>query len=110
MVNGESKVSEEVSNRILQTHKEVNLHWLLTGDGEMFIKGAQEKPTEVNEPRVTGKGRLEDLEERVERLEVVVKRSIKDIEALLYPLTRRTTSFFAHCSKQAILVKKQCST
>lgn len=46
----------------------------------MFITGPQKKPAEVNESLVAGKGRLEDLEERVERLEDVVKRLIKDIE------------------------------
>lgn len=84
MVSGENKVSAEVLNRIIQTHNEVNLHWLLTGNGEMFITASREKPAEVNEPTgsnlVTGKGRFEDLEERVERLEEAVKRLMKNIK------------------------------
>lgn len=82
MVTGESRISTEILNRIILAYKNVNLHWLLTGDGEMFILGPDEKPTQVIEPAgwnvVTGKGRLEDLEERVERLEEAMKRLIGD--------------------------------
>lgn len=78
MVSGENKISAEVLNRMIQKYKNVNLHWLLTGDGEMFIDAPQGKNPEVNEPlehyMVKGKGRLEELEERVERLEEAMKR------------------------------------
>jgi transcriptional regulator with XRE-family HTH domain len=71
MINGEGKISAEVLNGIMNTHKDVNLHWLLTGHGEMFL----EKNLQANEDEVGyRKGRLEDLEERVERLERVVKK------------------------------------
>ena len=73
MVTGESKISVEVINRIIDTYKNVNLHWLLTGDGAMFMDEPEEKSVQVKEPggpySPKGKGRLEELEERVERLE-----------------------------------------
>lgn len=82
MVTGESRISTEILNRIILAYKNVNLHWLLTGEGEMFILEPDEKPTQIIEPvgrkAVTGKGRLEDLEERVERLEEEIKRLKKD--------------------------------
>ena len=77
MVTGESKISVEVLNRIIDTYKNVNMHWLLTGEGAMFMDGPEGKSVQVNEPsgRYTakGKGRLEELEERVERLEEAVR-------------------------------------
>lgn len=77
MVTGESKISVEVLNRIIDTYKNVNMHWLLTGEGAMFLAGPEEKSAQVNESsgRYTakGKGRLEELEERVERLEEAVR-------------------------------------
>mgnify|MGYP001221586766 CR=1 FL=1 len=76
MVTGESKISVEVINRIIDTYKTVNLHWLLTGDGAMFMDEPEEKSVQVKEPgghySPKGKGRLEELEERVERLEEAV--------------------------------------
>lgn len=77
MVTGESKISVEVLNRIIDTYKNVNMHWLLTGEGAMFTAGPGEKSVQVNEATghytVKGKGRLEELEERVERLEEEVR-------------------------------------
>jgi len=77
MVTGESKISVEVINRIIDTYKNVNLHWLLAGDGAMFMDEPEEKSVQVKEPggryAAKGKGRLEDLEERVDRLEEAVR-------------------------------------
>lgn len=77
MVNGETKISVEVLNRIIDTYKNVNMHWLLTGDGPMFLDRPEEKSRQVEEPAVGyttgGKGRLEELEERVGRLEEAVR-------------------------------------
>ena len=82
MVTGESRISTEILNRIILAYKNVNLHWLLTGDGEMFKDVPQGKSPEVNEPPehylARGKGRLEELEERVERLEEAMKRLMGD--------------------------------
>jgi len=77
MVTGEGKISVEVLNRIIDTYKNVNLHWLLTGEGVMFMDSREEKIRQVEEPpgsyTAKGKGRLEELEERVERLEEAVR-------------------------------------
>jgi predicted transcriptional regulator len=80
MVSGDGKISLEVLNRITDIYKNINLHWLLTGEGTMFTHVIATEPMrEVNEiPVYKGKGRLEDLEERVERLEKIVGRLTKD--------------------------------
>jgi transcriptional regulator with XRE-family HTH domain len=82
MVTGESRISTEILNRIILAHKNVNLHWLLTGDGEMFMESTQEKSSPMNTPSknniITGKGRLEELEERMGRLEAAMKRLMGD--------------------------------
>lgn len=84
MISGQNKISAEVLNRISNTHKMVNLHWLLTGEGEMFVAMEHEKNSKakevLEENAARGKGRLEELEERVERLEEMVKHFIKDKE------------------------------
>jgi transcriptional regulator with XRE-family HTH domain len=77
LINGEHKISAEVLNRIITAHKNVNVHWLITGEGEMFVQPASERPAQINEPEkpyvVRGKGKLEDLEDRIERLEEEVR-------------------------------------
>lgn len=79
MISGEGRVSIEVLNRISDTYKQVNLHWLLTGVGEMFLEEMPDKISQVNEDSVpyTGKGRLEELEERLERLEEQIRGPVK---------------------------------
>lgn len=78
MINGENKLSAEVLNRITRAHKNVNVHWLITGEGPMFA-GLSAAPavTPALEPTspyvLRGKGRLEEMEERIERLEAAVR-------------------------------------
>lgn len=80
MVSGKGQVSVEILNRIFHVYTKVNLHWLLTGDGEMFL-------SEVNTPRqvdespapIVVKGRLEELETRLEWLETIVKDLVKTL-------------------------------
>lgn len=78
MIKGEKKISAEALSRIAIEHESVNLHWLLTGKGEMFINVAPEIKALENEPTdqsgIKGKGRWEDMEDRIERLEEVVKQ------------------------------------
>lgn len=79
MISGEGRVSIEVLYRISDTYKQVNLHWLLTGVGEMFLDDLPNNISQLNEDSVpyTGKGRLEELEERLERLEEQVRGPVK---------------------------------
>lgn len=84
MVAGSSNISVEVLNRIKDRYKQVNLHWLLAGEGEMFFEETNPSLPQVNElpggDTVKGKGRLEELEERLERLEEVVRGLEKRFE------------------------------
>lgn len=83
MISGQNKISAEVLNRISNTHKSVNLHWLLTGEGEMFLDIPTGKNTSVDEPSAAnlgkGKGRLEELEDRLALVEEELKRLRKEI-------------------------------
>ena len=76
MVSGASNISMETLNSITDTYKNINLHWLLTGHGEMFLDSLQEKNPQVNEEAIPyrSKGELGNLEERVAQLETRVKR------------------------------------
>lgn len=84
MVSGSSNISVEVLNRIRDRYRQVNLHWLLAGEGEMLFEETPLPPLQLKESAqdtvVNGKGRLEELEERVERLEEVVRRLGKEFE------------------------------
>ena len=78
MMNGERQLSIELLNRISERHK-ANLHWLLTGVGEMFLDDVPETRLQVNEEAVVyGKDRLSELEERLALLENEFKRLVKD--------------------------------
>ena len=79
IINGGSNISNELLNRISARYIQVNLHWLITGVGAMFFDAIENTSPQVNEAQAAyGKGRLEELEERVETLEAVVKKLIKD--------------------------------
>ena len=67
MVNRDGKISVEVLHRIAETYTQVNLHWLLTGNGDMYL--GEKNLQENGPPTVHGKGRLEEMEERLARVE-----------------------------------------
>ena len=79
MISGRSSISVEVLNRITDRYKQVNLHWLLTGEGVMFL-GEEPQQKEEEVLLVKGKGRLEELEERVERVEEVLRKVVVGLE------------------------------
>jgi len=83
MVNGDSRVSAEVLSRIATSYTVVNLHWLLTGDGEVFLvqeeKSSLEITGSVESSGNKGKGRLENLEERMGQLEKTLGQLVKFI-------------------------------
>ena len=77
MIGGGNAISVKVLNVITETYSHVNLQWLLTGEGSMFKAGTEpNRLVKEPPPRYTaqGKGRLEELEERLERLEAEVAR------------------------------------
>jgi hypothetical protein len=78
MISGRSSISVEILNRITDRYKQVNLHWLLTGEGVMFLGGEPQEKEDII--LVKGKGRLEELEERVERMEEVLRKMVGGVE------------------------------
>lgn len=74
MVSGENKISWEALNGIAEKYAQVNLDWLLTGNGEMFFGGEDSGVQESTPSKV----RLEELEERVARLEELIKKQLQD--------------------------------
>ncbi|MBL7782721.1 MAG: helix-turn-helix transcriptional regulator [Saprospiraceae bacterium] len=74
MMNGERQLSLDVLYRISDKYH-VNLHWLLTGVGEMFLDEVQKRSSEVNEDASPYKtNRLEELEEGVEQIEKIIRQ------------------------------------
>ncbi len=69
----------EVLIRIADRHNHVNLHWLLTGRGEMILDEMSDETSKVNEGQIIQeKERLEELEEGVAQLEEMISRLVKD--------------------------------
>lgn len=79
-VTGKREIAKRVTNYITKNYKNVNIGWLMSGDGEMFLKAKDEILTIVEEPGAryearsddpTGalRGTLEYLLERVANLE-----------------------------------------
>lgn len=79
MISGRSSISVEILNRITDRYKQVNLHWLLTGEGVMFL-GEEPQEKEGDVLVVKARGRLEELEERLERVEEVLRRVVEGME------------------------------
>jgi transcriptional regulator with XRE-family HTH domain len=73
MTSGGNKVSVEVLNRMADKYQQVNLHWLLTGVGEMFLNTVENMSPQVDKELVDGKEKLEELKEIVSRLEEAVR-------------------------------------
>lgn len=86
ILSGKSQVSVELLNRISKTYSQVNLHWLLTGRGAMFLEETPETASNVKEPDTPlyakEQGIAEDLAERVDRLEALMKRLEADMRKL----------------------------
>lgn len=85
MASGEGKLSVELLNRITKTYKEVNLHWLLTGQGNALIATGEPDISQVNELLSEyipdrGKGALENLEARLARLEEAVRQLARRLD------------------------------
>ena len=93
MVRGVKGISKTVINGLLLGHKNVNVHWLLTGEGEMFLREPAAPVDRVAvDAAAYGKGALllgeveavleahrreiEELRERVARVEALIN-SIK---------------------------------
>lgn len=93
MVRGVKGISKTVINGLLLGHKNVNVHWLLTGEGEMFLAPPATPVDQVAEDAAAYRKRplllgevegileaqrreIEELRERVARLEALIN-SIK---------------------------------
>jgi transcriptional regulator with XRE-family HTH domain len=74
MTSGGNKVSVEVLNRMADKYQQVNLHWLLTGVGEMFLDAVENTDSHVDKEPANRKEELEELREVVSRLEEMVKK------------------------------------
>ena len=91
MVRGVKGISKTVINGLLLGHKNVNVHWLLTGEGEMFLAPPAAPVDQVAEgeaaygkrPLLLGeveavleahRREIEELRERVARLEEEMRK------------------------------------
>ncbi len=74
MVKGVKGISKTVINALLLGHKNVNVHWLLTGEGEMFLAGPIDQVSESAPAYGAGL--------RLGELEGILASHRHDIEAL----------------------------
>jgi len=79
MVSGKNKISMEVLNGISKTYTHVNLHWLLTGDGTMFLDQGANPNRQANEDADYNKAneKMKEVEQLSEQLEDVLKKLLK---------------------------------
>ncbi len=79
MVRGVKGISKTVINGLLLGHKNVNVHWLLTGEGEMFLVAPAAPIDQVAETAAPyGKGAM--LLAEVEGVLEAHKREIKALQ------------------------------
>ena len=79
MISGNSNISGEILNRIPGRYAQVNLHWLLTGVGEMFLESGPEEHPQVNEDVIPYKDK-EMLEKWMEEVEEILRGLVKKFE------------------------------
>ena len=81
IANGESSLSAELLARMADVYTQINLHWLLTGSGEMFFEAVPNKNIQANEAiGVTNtKERIEELKDIIEKAKRTVNRLLKDL-------------------------------
>ncbi|HPH54146.1 MAG TPA: helix-turn-helix transcriptional regulator [Bacteroidales bacterium] len=81
IVNGESSLSAELLARMADTYNQLNLHWLLTGSGEMFFDAVPNKNFPANEAISVSntKERIEELKDIIEKAKRTVNQLLKDI-------------------------------
>lgn len=81
IVNGESSLSAELLARMADVYTQINLHWLLTGKGEMFFDAVPNKGFQANEAKNVSNTRekLEELKDVIEKAKGTVTRLLKDL-------------------------------
>jgi transcriptional regulator with XRE-family HTH domain len=91
MVRGAKGISRTVINGLLLVHKNVNVHWLLTGEGNMFFDeatGRVEEPAVPYEKRRAGlllgevEAMLEEHAREIEGLKATVAQLEAEVERL----------------------------
>ncbi len=81
IVNGENSLSAELLTRMAVEYPTLNLHWLITGSGEMFFDvqtGTQPYVQEESAPYKRTK--KDSLEERMERLEDLLNSLLETLQ------------------------------
>lgn len=79
MISGTSSISGEVLYRISGRYAQVNLHWLLTGVGEMFLESAPEGHPHFHEDVIPYRDN-EKLEKWMEEVEEMLRGLVKKFE------------------------------
>ncbi len=87
MVRGVKGISKTVINGLLLGHKNVNVHWLLTGEGEMFLAAPAAPVDQVAKGEAAyGKGAL-----LLGDVEAVLESHRREIEELRVRVARLET-------------------
>lgn len=82
MVIGRNRISMEVLNGLANVYPQVNLHWLLTGRGNMLLEGpdggigmVREEPTPYQV-----KEKLQEAEQLAEEMEGTLRKLVKTLK------------------------------
>lgn len=72
LMTGQRSITTKILRNITKLRPEVNINWVLTGDGEMFLSNMEPSNQVQEQPPAylqNGQGMLESLIRRVEELE-----------------------------------------
>ncbi|MCC6281330.1 MAG: helix-turn-helix transcriptional regulator [Saprospiraceae bacterium] len=92
MVRGVKGISKTVINGLLLGHKNVNVHWLLTGEGEMFLRDLTAPVDQVAED-AAAYGKRPLLLGEVEGILEAQRREIEALKARVARLETLINSF-----------------
>lgn len=82
MMSGRNKISMEVLNGLGKEYKHVNLHWLLTGYGEMFLDESLAIGVMTNKNAVAynTKETLEEVQRLAGQLDITINDLLKTLK------------------------------
>jgi hypothetical protein len=83
MKKNHASIGSDVIETILRTYPQLNLVWLMTGEGEMIKKGAESKTLEFDQLPATKQQEIEKIIEQKIR-----ERQEKELQKLLLDVTQ----------------------
>lgn len=86
MLNGKRKISERTIHNIVEAFPDLNINWLLTGEGEML------KSDRMSEPQLTAIPSVDLAQSTIDRLLSIVESQQRTIETLSGTIKKLTSN------------------